>query len=308
MALIETERPAQRTAARDTALRDWVRALEATASIAANPQRLLLDVIEEQTDTRGDAPALLSADECLTYDALSSRANAYARWALDHDIAKRDVVALMMSNRPEYLAIWLGLTSVGIVVALINTQLRGSALAHCIEVAGPKHAIVAAEFCGEFRAATAQSTEPLKIWSDGACDIAESEPLDRAVKVLSGKRLTPAERRGVSTKDRALLIYTSGTTGLPKAAYVSHRRLLQWSFWFAGLMNTGPNDRMYDCLPLYHSIGGVVATGSLLVRGGSVLIRDKFSVQHFWNDIVEQRLHPFPVHRRAMPLSPRCTG
>ena len=33
-------------------------------------------------------------------------------------------------------------------------------------------------------------------------------------------------------------------------------------------MNTGPDDRMYDCLPLYHSIGGVVATGSVLVSGG----------------------------------------
>ena len=49
------------------------------------------------------------------------------------------------------------------------------------------------------------------------------------------------------------MIYTSGTTGLPKAANVSHQRLMQWSFWFAGLMNTGPNDRMYDCLPMYHS-------------------------------------------------------
>ena len=79
--------------------------------------------------------------------------------------------------------------------------------------------------------------------------------------------------------DRALTIYTSGTTGLPKAANVSHHRLMQWSFWFAGLMNTGPDDRMYDCLPMYHSIGGVVATGAVLVRGGSVVIREKFSAQ-----------------------------
>jgi len=287
MALIETERPAQRTAARDTALRDWVRALEATVPITANLQRLLLDVIEEQTGARGDAPALLSAEECLTYDVLTSRANAYARWALARGIAKGEVVALMMPNRPEYLAIWLGLTSVGIVVALINTQLRGSSLAHCIDIAAPKHAVVAVEFCGEFRAATAELTRPPKMWSDRYSGTAETERLDRAVKGLSGERLTPPERRAVSIKDRALLIYTSGTTGLPKAAYVSHRRLLQWSFWFAGLMNTGPDDRMYDCLPLYHSIGGVVATGSLLVRGGSVLIRDKFSAQHFWDDIVE---------------------
>ena len=99
--------------------------------------------------------------------------------------------------------------------------------------------------------------------------------------------LTEAERRGTSIADRALTIYTSGTTGLPKAANVSHRRLMQWSLWFAGLMNTGPDDRMYDCLPMYHSVGGVVATGALLVRGGSVVMREKFSAQQFWDDICD---------------------
>jgi fatty-acyl-CoA synthase len=62
---------------------------------------------------------------------------------------------------------------------------------------------------------------------------------------------------------------------------------MQWSFWFAGLMNTGPDDRMYDCLPMHHSVGGVVATGALLVRGGSVVIREKFSVSEFWNDVTD---------------------
>ena len=44
---------------------------------------------------------------------------------------------------------------------------------------------------------------------------------------------------------------------------------------------------MYNCLPMYHSVGGVVATGAALVNGGSVVIRDKFSVQNFWNDLCE---------------------
>ena len=52
---------------------------------------------------------------------------------------------------------------------------------------------------------------------------------------LDGSPLTPAERREVTINDRALLIYTSGTTGLPKAASISHRRILNWGGWFAGL-------------------------------------------------------------------------
>ena len=86
----------------------------------------------------------------------------------------------------------------------------------------------------------------------------------------------------------ALYIYTSGTTGLPKAAKVSHYRLMQWSHWFAGMMDTKPSDRMFNCLPLYHSVGGVVATFATLVGGGAVVIRPRFSASDFWRDVRDE--------------------
>ena len=60
MTVIEVDRRG-RPAGKDTALRDWVRALEATAPIAANPQRLLARRHRGTGAKRGDAPALLSA-------------------------------------------------------------------------------------------------------------------------------------------------------------------------------------------------------------------------------------------------------
>ena len=81
----------------------------------------------------------------LTYRALSSAPTATRAGRSAQNLAKGDTVGLMMPNRPEYLAIWLGITSVGGVVALINTNLRGASLAHCIDIAAPKHIIVAAE-------------------------------------------------------------------------------------------------------------------------------------------------------------------
>src|SRR5206468_4209331 len=45
-------------------------------------------------------------------------------------------------------------------------------------------------------------------------------------------------------------------------------------------------DRMYNCLPMYHSVGGVLATGAVLVAGGSVVVRETFSARQFWRDIV----------------------
>jgi fatty-acyl-CoA synthase len=98
--------------------------------------------------------------------------------------------------------------------------------------------------------------------------------------------LRRAGRGPVTIDDRALYIYTSGTTGLPKAAHVSHARVMQWSHWFAGLMDARPSDRMYNCLPMYHSVGGVLATGAVLVGGGSVAIRETFSARQFWSDVV----------------------
>ena len=121
----------------------WLRALEMTAPITRNRDRVLPTVIHEVAARMGDAPALISNRECLTYRGLAERANQYARWALDQGLAKGDVVCLMMTNRPEYFAIWLGITSVGVVVSLLNTNLVGSSLAHCIRIVSPKLAMVA---------------------------------------------------------------------------------------------------------------------------------------------------------------------
>ena len=92
MTLLETGQAKPQGGGKDGALRDWVRALEATAPIAGNPQRILPRVIAELAQSRGDAPALLSAHETLTYRALSERASRYARWALAQGLAKGEAV------------------------------------------------------------------------------------------------------------------------------------------------------------------------------------------------------------------------
>ena len=269
---------------------DWAclkgawRTLKMTTPIARHPTRIFPAVIDELADRYGSAPALLSERESFTYRALAARSNQYARWALAQGIQKGDTICLMMPNRPEYMAIWLGITRVGGVVALININLTGMALAHCINVVTPKLVIVATELMPRLETARALLTGNATIWLHG--EAAAGEPrIDSAVDALSGGALSGAEHPMLTIEDRALYIYTSGTTGLPKAANMNHYRLMLAGHAFAGVMATKPSDRMYDCLPMYHTAGGLVATGAVLIAGGSVVIREKFSAHEFWDDI-----------------------
>ena len=266
-------------------LKGALRTLKMTTPIARHPTRVFPQVIAELADRHGDAPALLSDRERFTYRELASRANRYARWALAHDVRKGDTVCLMMPGRPEYLAAWIGITRVGGVVALINTHLTGTALAYSINVVNPKHIIVAAELFEPFQSARLHVTSDATIWLYGDAN-ANFARIDLAIDALSGDDLAASDRPALTIEDRALYIYTSGTTGLPKAANMNHYRLMLASYAFAGVMNTRADDRMFDCLPLYHPAGGLLATGALLVRGASVVIREKFSAREFWDDIV----------------------
>src|ERR1700751_681907 len=268
-----------------SSLKGALRTLKLAAPIAKNPTRVFPQVILELADKYGDAPALLSDPERFTYRELAARSNRYARWALAQHLRKGETVCLMMPGRPEFLAAWLGITRVGGVVALINTHLTGTALAHCINVVSPKHIIVAAELFDALEGTRAHIAGEAKVWLYGDAD-ANFPRIDRALDSVGGGNLAAAELPPPTIEDRALYIYTSGTTGLPKAANVNHSRVMLASYAFAGVMDTRPTDRMYDCLPLYHTAGGVVATGALLVKGGSVVIRDKFSAREFWDDVV----------------------
>ena len=282
----------------------WIDALSATASIQAHPQRLLCHIIEERAATHGAAPALLSDVESFSFAELSTRIDAYAAWARGVGLGKGDCVALVMSNRPEYVAIWMGLSKLGIVTALINVNLSGTSLAHCLKVAMPRCAIVESGFMQAVTESLALSGQSLDLWCHGASDMA----VRRIDTNLSGAPSPVRSEASVTVNDRALLIYTSGTTGLPKAAHVSHRRILNWALWFKGMLGNTEADRMYDCLPLYHSVGrhrrgrGDACRGRLHGDRGEVF-RPTVLARY-----PPLELHPVPVHRRTLPLSPECRG
>ena len=266
----------------------WLRALEATAPIERGQAPILPLLIDTLAERFEAAPALLAREGSLTYRALAQAVSRYARWGLAQGLTAGDVVCLLMGNCPDYMAIWLGLTRIGVTVSLLNTNLTGELLAHAIQVVAPRCVLVGAALSGALQGARARLPSTLACWAHGAGE-AGLPRLDLEAARMPADRLSEAEAPAPSLEQRALFIYTSGTTGLPKAANVSHFRLMQWTHWFAGLMHAAPSDRMYNCLPMYHSIGGVVASGAPLVGGGAVVLRERFSAREFWQDIVQER-------------------
>jgi fatty-acyl-CoA synthase len=276
-------------AAVSSSAKAWLRALQATAPVERGRAPIFPILIEELAQRFDSTPALESAGATLTYRALAESAARYARWGLTQGLSPRDCVCLVMPNCPEYLAIWVGLTRIGVTVALVNTNLTGELLTHAIRAAAPHHIIAGAPLAAAVVTACAEFSDRVRCWVHGGGSNQQLPALESAVAGESAQPLTAAECALPALEHRALCIYTSGTTGPPKAANVSHYRVVQWTQWFAGMMDIRADDRMYNCLPMYHSIGGVVAVGAPLVAGATVVVRERFSASGFWADVVAER-------------------
>ncbi|WP_075216347.1 long-chain-acyl-CoA synthetase [Mongoliimonas terrestris] len=261
----------------------FVRMLGRVTPVAKARDRVWPDVVADLAARFGDRPALISEEESLTYADYHRRGNRYARWAMAHGVKKGDCVALFMANRAEYLAIWLGIARAGGVVALVNTNLTGPSLAHCVNIVAPKHVIVGSDLAAAFATARPAITGAPTVWSHGPSEAGER--LDLLIERTDDADIPAGERPALTIEDRCLFIYTSGTTGLPKAANINHYRVQAIMNGFSAAMNATKDDRMYVALPLYHTSGGVLAVGTVLTVGGSVVIARKFSAGRFWDDI-----------------------
>ena len=255
----------------------------------------IADFIDPHVERDPDRPALVGEERTLSWAEMDAEANRVAHWALGQGLGRGDVVGLSMQNRPEYVVTWLGLSRVGVVTALLNTNLVGERLAHCLRQAACRHWIAGAELAEACASALPHLEEAPRIWRSGgpAPALREALDLDAALAAAPAGEPDPAARRGLRAGDVLFYIYTSGTTGLPKAARVSHLRFLASGFATAGAQRLGADDRVYVPLPLYHSAGGMMATAGTLMSGATLLIARGFSASRFWSDCVRLRASAF---------------
>nr|CAD7433866.1 unnamed protein product [Timema monikensis] len=222
---------------------------------------------------------------CSQIDELSNQVGHYFKC---QGFKRSDTVALFVEGRPEYVCLWLGLAKIGVVAALINTNLRKNPLIHSITVANSKAIIFSDELSeGVEEVLDSLGGIPLYQFSDAN----PGKLLPKAVNLSAAISSTPAssllEDIVIAVpKDKLLYIFTSGTTGMPKAAVITNLRFMFMGVGVHWMLDIGFDDIIYNSLPLYHTAGGMIGVGQVLLHGCSVVIRKKFSASNFWTDCI----------------------
>lgn len=249
-------------------------------------------LVQRNAAEHGSSTAVLFEGDSITWGDLNARANQVAHVLAERGVSRGDTVSLLMENRIEFLASLIGINKLGAVAGLINSNLTGKPLSHCITVTDSKVCIVGeevapaiAEVKGELPLAEGggylfypdSGAEPTPNWAINLADEAAQ---------ASSDNLSVTDE--ITLGDTAAYIFTSGTTGLPKAAVLSNRRALQSAAMshLAAFKST-PDDRLYLCLPLYHGTGLMLGAGSVFSSGGSMFLRRRFSASKFLPEVRE---------------------
>ncbi|ABC32405.1 Acyl-CoA synthetases (AMP-forming)/AMP-acid ligases II [Hahella chejuensis KCTC 2396] len=253
------------------------------------------DIIERNANAHGDCDAVLYRDRRISYQAFNAWANRFAHYFRARGIARGDVIAFNLENRPELLAALAGALKLGAAGAMINTSLRGDALAHCLRLTRPKLIVVGEEQLEAVASAASQidiAADPQHMLfladADTLKDHSEAPGgyVDLGAMIKNYPDVNPVISDHPLAGDTAVYLFTSGTTGLPKAAPSSHRK------WFKAYGGFGhmslaltEKDVVYAPLPLYHGTGLLVCWGAALAGASAIAIRRKFSASEFWSDV-----------------------
>ena len=240
----------------------------------------------------GQRSAIVFEGQEVNWSEFNALANQYAHYLKSQGVQRGDTVSVIMENRIEFLALLVGVNKIGVTAGLINTNLTGKPLVHCITVTHSKKCIFGSEVSGALNEVKDElgltEGEDYFEMPDGGLDATTNWAKNLAEGAAAASSENPEETSLITLGEVALYIFTSGTTGLPKAAVLSNRRYLTSADMaaMAGFKCT-EQDRMYICLPLYHGTGLMVGAGAAMVSGASMFIRRKFSASNFLPEVRE---------------------
>jgi fatty-acyl-CoA synthase len=240
------------------------------------------DRFEEAARAHAARPFILFEDRRTTYADLNAEANRVAHAARQVGLRRGDVAALLMHNRPEFIATWAGLAKLGVTAALINTQLRGTPLRHALATAGARTLIAGRECLENVAGAGEGLADTLLVRGEPAAG--DETEFDAMLARMPADDPDPALRAGLVGGDDLFYVATSGTTGLPKAARLSHMRYLGVGDGMSAVAGYEADDVIACTLPLYHGAAGMVVVSCALARGATIALHRRFSASRFWDD------------------------
>ena len=179
-----------------------------------------------------------------------------------------DRMAVQVEKSPEALALYGGAVMAGVVFLPLNTAYTpdevayflGDAGARLLLADGARSAALApvAERCG---------TRMMVLNADGSGSFGTA--------MAEAAEAPPAERRD---DDLAALLYTSGTTGRSKGAMLSQMNLLSNAQVLAREWQFTDGDVLLHALPIFHTHGLFVATNTLLLAGGAMILLPRLDI------------------------------
>jgi fatty-acyl-CoA synthase len=193
-------------------------------------------------------------------------------------------VALLLDNTPDYLFALGGAALSGSAIVGLNHTRRGEHLlrdlqhTHCgLVITEPRHQDLLEPIAGELPEVlvTSRDAEP------GDPPVTLGADLEA---VLAGFDASDA---GLEPGPDTLLclIFTSGTSDTPKAVITTQRRFLVTGSRMGIIMELGPDDTGYICMPLFHSNALMVGWAPSIVLGASVGLARRFSASRWLADV-----------------------
>ena len=248
-------------------------------------------MLEENALNFPNNPAIKSAEAILSWREYNEAVNRCANFFISKGLKKGDVACIFLENRPEFLIIYSAMAKIGAVNSMINTNLRRESLKHCLTLHPAKIYLIGEEVIDAFEEVrddlNVASAQALYFLPDQAGAPAPDGFINFEDAAADSSTTNPLTTSDVRPADTIAYVFTSGTTGgMPKAAIITHGRLVRSSYYNGKIvLNMKPNDTMYVPLPFFHTNALALSWPTVFANGAAVAIRRKFSVSNFWSDV-----------------------
>ncbi|WP_247314966.1 MULTISPECIES: ATP-dependent acyl-CoA ligase [unclassified Bradyrhizobium] len=240
--------------------------------------RILSTILTRQAERHGDRVLLVAGETRWSFAQTAAIAAASAQALVDAGIKPGDRVALMCSNRPEFLQVYLGCAWLGAIAVPINTALRGFQLSHVFRNSRPALLVVEAQFVAAIDSVEAGVELPPRTWIIGAA----AGAIDARRSAVPLPALGAAAPAGaVRPGDTVAILYTSGTTGPAKGVCCPQAQLFWWGIYSAQALGICEGDVLFTTLPLFHT-NALNAFYQALLNGCTYVLEPKFSASGFW--------------------------